>query len=73
MKDGVSEKIEGHSPQHPPALSTQLEGGGRLPLPFFENQKRTLILSIFELIFLFKVQGEKTPNFTMRGLFSFIF
>ena len=57
MKNSVSEKIEGHSPQHPPALSAQLEGrGGRPPLPFFENQKRTLILSIFELIFLFKVQ-----------------
>ena len=40
-KNGFSEKIEGHYPQHPPASGPQLEGkGGRPPLPFFENQKR---------------------------------
>ena len=40
----------------------QLEGGGRPPLPFFENQKsalilekKALVLSIFELNFLFKI------------------
>ena len=41
-KNGVSEKIEGDSPQHPPASDGRLEeggggGGGGAPLTFFEN------------------------------------
>ena len=55
-KNGISEKIEGHSPQHPPASDAQLErgGGGASPALFWKS-KKYLILSIFELIFLFKV------------------
>ena len=59
--------------------------GGRSPLPFFENQKsvlilekKTLILFMFELNFLFKVQfqeylGEKTPKFFLVGPFFLVF
>ena len=54
-KNGISEKIEGHSPQHPPASGTQLERGGEASPALFWKLKKYLNLSIFELIFLFKV------------------
>ena len=77
-KNFISEKIEGHSPQHPPASGVQLEGGGwGLPFPFLKIKKGPDFIhlwvnfSIQDIVI--RVSRRKNSNFSLWGLFSLVF
>ena len=78
-KNFVSEKIEGYSPQHPPASGMQLEGeGGEASSASFLKIKKGsdfihlwINFSIQDIVI--RVSRRKNSDFSLWGLFSFVF